>query len=157
MAFFNGGRQHTISSDDKPSGWKGVLKTCSRLITHHRLSVLASSPSTPPPHPHLNCRLSWLPFSNKTGSLDVKVHVNAGEANRKESRLAGGKKKEVRNGFEVVRHVSRLLLSDLPIWANNTLTWSHAELGYSRRRECSSQKIGKNYTASSTKNEFLQL
>lgn len=67
------------------------------------------------------------------------------------------KKKEVRNGFEVVRHVSRLLLSDLPIWANNTLTWSPAELGYSRRRECSSQKIGKNYTASSTKNEFLQL
>lgn len=69
----------------------------------------------------------------------------------------GKKKKGVRNGFEVVCHVSRLLLSDLPIWANNTLTWSPAELGYSRRRECSSQKIGKNYTASSTKNEFLQL
>lgn len=66
-----------------------------------------------------------------------------------------GKKRDG-NGFEVVCHVSQLLLSDLPIWANNTLTRSRAELGYSWRRECSSQKIGNYYMASPTKNELLQ-
>lgn len=48
---FNGGQQPTISSDDKPSGWKGVVKTCSRLITHHHLSVSASQLTIPPPPP----------------------------------------------------------------------------------------------------------
>lgn len=81
------------------------------------------------------------------------MHVNGGEANRQESRLVGGK--EVRNGFEVVRHLRRLLLFDLPIWTNNTLTWSRAEPGYSWKRECSSQQIVKNYMTTATKNESL--
>lgn len=59
----------------------------------------------------------------------MKLHVNGGEANRKESRLAGKEKR--RNGFEAACHISQLLLCDLPIWANNTLTWSRAAIGYS--------------------------
>lgn len=65
-----------------------MIKTSSCLISQHHLSISASSPFS-----SLNCRLSWLLFSTETGSLDMKVHVNAGEANRKEIRLAEGKKR----------------------------------------------------------------
>lgn len=41
--FVNGGQQRTISYSDKQSGSREVIKTCSRLITQHHLSISPSS------------------------------------------------------------------------------------------------------------------
>lgn len=120
-----------MDNEQRGVGGRDVIKTSSHITIRLPLPPLRLFPSPPPLPLLLPSFFSFFFFfvfsSDETAFSGCMANENDGETDKKRKK-EGRERGKKKSGFEVLCHISRRLPSDLPIWANNMLTWRCAEL-----------------------------